>query len=84
MKLLLKQDIHGYHEGGERLHAEKGHELKVLIRGENHFICDSIYFPHEPIAVFPSQASILVQPKSLEELEFDDELEYGSIFEQTE
>lgn len=85
MKIKLKKDIYGYNSGVKtRKHSDKGDSLQVVLMGDGYFICDSKHHPGSHIIVFPSDVNeIINEPKTLEELEFEEELEYGTISEQT-
>jgi hypothetical protein len=86
MRVKLKTDIVGYNKDNyeeRRVHATKGDDLKVLINNGHNFICDSVTYPGEQIVLFPSQVDeIMLQPKTLDELEFEENLEYGTFSEQ--
>ena len=84
MKLLLNEDIIGRNGEQERKHASRDDEVRVLVQHKSYYTCDSTYYLNTEMIVFPSQASIIEEYESLEEKEFDNELEYGILPEQTE
>ena len=88
MKVKLKTDIIGYNQVNyeeKRVHASKGDVLKVLLNNGCNFICDSVKYPQEQIVLFPSQVNeVISEFKTLDELEFEENLEYGILSEQTD
>jgi len=88
MRLKLSRNITGVNgQSGkkQRVHARAGEFMKVLLLGTSYYVCDSNYYPGESAIVFPSQIEEkVIEPKTLEELEFEEQLEYGFLSEQTE
>jgi hypothetical protein len=84
MKVKLKMDVVGYDTNdysNKRVHAHRGDTLKVLLDNDGHYICDSKEYPGEQIALFPGIVEILPETKTFDELQFEDELENGTILE---
>jgi hypothetical protein len=70
MKIRLNKPIIGYRKVSEnqtdiRVHAEEGDVLPVILHNPTHFICDSVKYPNQVIAVFNSQCEIVERAKEL-------------------
>ena len=64
MQLVLLKNVKGIDKASnlERLHANAGDVLRVLLRQGKNFICESKNYPLEHIVVFDTQAVIIEEP----------------------
>lgn len=87
MQVILSKPVVGLYkdDSGEyqsRRHADEGDLLTVILHNKTHFICDSMYFPETPIAVFPSQCADIITEKEKTE-DFAEE-KYYNVYEDNE
>jgi hypothetical protein len=67
MQVILSKDIYGYDGTVRRAHASKGDTLKVIFRDKTHFICDSLNYPNETVAIFHTQCKEILFDKEEED-----------------
>lgn len=66
MKVKLTRPILGYRQStidgvktNCRVHADEGDVVHVIFHNATHFICESVKYPNQHMAVFPSQCEIV-------------------------